>query len=511
VLIEAAAPQPIALVTRSGDRCVTLNWRAELVSGPLRLLRSERAEGPFIEVASSSMTLRSVADVTVENGRTYYYQLQAGMKPVTTVVSATPRSFKSDEDFLDFLQVTAFDYFWNEANPDNGLIRDRSTTTSPSSIAAVGFGLTGIGIGVERGWVSRTDGAQRTLTTLRTLMHLPQNADPVSSGYKGWFYHFLDMETGLRVWQCELSSIDTALLLAGVLYAGEFFSGESPIERDIRSLARALFGRVDWQWMLNQGDTLTMGWHPESGFIKARWKGYNEASILYLLGLGAQSHARLAPEHWSAWTRTYEWKTSYGYSYVHFPPLFGHQYSACWVDFREVQDDYMRRQGITYFENSRRATLAQRAYAIANPQGHRGYGPNVWGLTASDTPRGYMAHGAPPPENDHGTVVPTAPGGSLPFAPRECLAALRHMYSAYRTKLLCGYGFRDAFHPGEDWWGPDALGIDQGAILLMAENLRTGHVWNVMNRSKAIRSGLERAGFKRAADTLPAAPSPSSP
>jgi hypothetical protein len=286
-----------------------------------------------------------------------------------------------------------------------------------------------------------------------------------------------------------------------MLDAKEFFGRNDAVEQEIRSLADKIFERVDWQWMLNGGDTLTMGWHPERGFLGARWKGYNEASILYLLGIGAEGPNALEPKHWSIWTKTYDWRTSYGFSFIHFPPLFGHQYSACWVDFRSIDDEFTRAKGITYFENSRRATLAQREYCIANPGEFPGYGPDIWGLTACDGPgsngaHGYIARGAPPAENDDGTIAPTAAGGSLPFAPRECTSALRVMYDRYRETIWCGYGFRDAFNLKENWWGADVIGIDQGAILLMAENLRTGRVWERMSRNDVLQRGLKRAGFR---------------
>jgi hypothetical protein len=405
------------------------------------------------------------------------------------------REFRSDDEFLLEVQRKAFDYFWLEANPANGLLRDRSTAKSPSSIAAVGFGLTAIGIGIDHGWIGRAQGRERTLRTLRTLFELPQGPEAADmAGHKGWFYHFLDMRTGARVWKCELSSIDTVLLMAGVLYAAEYFE-----DAEIGGIAQKLLDRIDWRWMLNGGRTLSMGWHPESGFIPARWKGYNEASILYILGLGVEKDP-LDPDQWKAWTETFEWKTSHGYTFIHFPPLFGHQYSACWIDFRGIADAYTRAKGIDYFENSRRATLAQREYCILNPGGFQGYGPNVWGLTACDGPgrdgaHGYIARGAPPAENDDGTVAPTAAGGSMPFTPRESTAALRHMYDNFREKIWGKYGFRDAFNLRLDWWDPEFIGIDQGPILLMIENHRTGRVWQTMRKNKTIQRGLSRAGF----------------
>jgi hypothetical protein len=369
-------------------------------------------------------------------------------------------------------------------------------------------------------------------------------------GYRGWFYHFLDMDTSLRTWKCELSSIDTALFLAGALYTREYFSSVHLDEVAIRDLVNQIYNRIDWHWMAAgaSGDlargptpnpseppsrrsgamarreggegnrnadsrrqltpsgaatfqTLSMGWRPENGFIKNRWVGYNEGMILYLLGLGSSTNA-LPSESWREWTRGYEWKTSYGQSFIHFAPLFGHQYSHCWIDFRGMADDYMRRKGIDYFENSRRATLAQHAYCVANPGKFKGYGELVWGLTACDGPgfgkfQAYAARGAPPPEHDDGTIAPTATGGSVPFAPEICIRTLRYFYEHYRPNILTRYGFCDAFNLTAGWWDSEVLGIDQGPILIMIENYRSGRVWKTFMKAIEIQRGLKAAGFRR--------------
>lgn len=409
---------------------------------------------------------------------------------------------ESEDAFLDRMERVSFDYFWHEANPTNGLIRDRTTPDSKCSIAAVGFGLSALNIGVERGWISRPKARERVLTTLRTFADGSQGdqAEGVI-GHRGWFYHFLEMGSAQRAWKCELSSIDTALFLAGVLDAYEFFSSREPDEQAIRDLAHKLVSRVDWGWMTNGRDTFTMGWHPEKGFLESRWIGYNEAMILYLMALGSTEVSGAgkgpAPVRWEAWTSGYKWRRHYGFEFVEFAPLFGHQYSQCWVDFRGIVDAVMRPHGIDYFENSRRATLAQRAYCISNPGGFPNYGPLEWGLSACDGPKGYAARGAPPAENDDGTLAPTAVGGSIPFAPEACIPTLRHWERSYGKRLWGRYGFRDGFNRKEDWWATDTLGIDQGAILIMAENHRTGSVWRRMMSNPVIRKGLERAGFNR--------------
>ncbi len=407
-----------------------------------------------------------------------------------------PPPARSDRELLLCLERTTFDFFWLEANPVNGLIPDRTHTNSKCSIAAVGFGLSALPIGVEHAWISRAAAAQRARLTLRTFVRGSQGAasDGII-GYRGWFYHFLEMDSARRAWKCELSSIDTALLLAGALDVAQFFDRRTdPLETEIRESVDRLVRRVDWDWMRNGGETFTMGWHPESGFLRARWEGYNEAMILYLIALGAPRHP-LPRSAWTAWTRTYRWQTEYGHNYVAFPHLFAHQYSHCWVDFRGQADAAMRPHGIDYFENSRRATLAQQAYAIANPLGWRGYGERLWGLTACDGPRGYAAHGAPPPDNDDGTVAPTAAGGSLPFAPEICLPTLRELHSHWGREMWTRYGFRDALNVSEGWFAEDVLGIDQGPMLLMAENYLTGSTWRRMKRSPILKRGLSTAGF----------------
>jgi hypothetical protein len=491
------------VVARAGDRTVALHWTLPAGATRSRVFRQSSGGTPVL-LTTEPLSQPRFVDFRVTNGVTYQYRVVVEPAPVPpggAAVEATPRAFADDAAFLELLQATAFDFFWREANPRNGLIKDRSTPGSFCSIAATGFGLTAISVGIDHGWISREAGRQRVLTTLRTFHDTPQGeAAGGVAGHRGWFYHFLNLDSATRFQRVELSSIDTALLLAGAVEAREFFAGEHPDERQIRDLVDALLDRVDWRWMADGGDTLTMGWHPESGFIRSRWVGYNEAMILYVLALGARRDP-LPPEFWNGWTRGYRWATHHHLDFVEFAPLFGHQYSHCWVDFRGIADEFMRGRGLDYFENSRRATLANRAYCVANPKGWRGYGPQCWGLTACDGPgfapyHGYMARGAMPPENDDGTLAPTAAGGSLPFAPEECLSTLRHLYDTYRERLWTPFGFRDAFNPTADWWDPDVLGIDQGPILIMAENHRTGRVWRRFMQNAVVRRGLERAGFR---------------
>jgi hypothetical protein len=281
--------------------------------------------------------------------------------------------------------------------------------------------------------------------------------------------------------------------LAGILDAKQYFTGTDPVETQIRALADSIYRRMDWEWFRNFNTGIQMEWTVEHGF-RGQWVGYNEASIMYILALGSQTHP-IDYTGWQTWTQGYSWQTWYGQSYVNFPPLFGHQYSHCWIDFRNIADDYMRGRGITYFENSRRATLAQRAYCAANPGHFVGYSDSLWGITASDYPGGYNARGAPPGQNDDGTIAPTAPGGSIAFAPAECIRVLRNLWENYRPQTWTQYGFRDAFNLSVNWFGPDVIGIDQGPIIIMIENYRTQKVWNRFMQNPDVQRGLQAAGF----------------
>ena len=419
---------------------------------------------------------------------------------------------------LDTIQLTAFNFFWNEANPDNGLIRDRArvdgSTPSyiPSSIASVGFGLSAICIGVDHGWVSRADASARVLTTLKTFWKGPQGIGDGYSGLYGLYYHMLDMSTATRTWSSELSTIDTGLLLAGIIDAKQYFDGSDPAEVSIRAYADSIYYRMNWDLMRNFHDGILLGYMPGHGFAYdagggnivpyPEWVGYCEASIMYIMAMGSPTYP-VDYRGWAKWTSGYQWHTEYGYQYVVFPPLFGHQYSQCWIDFRGIQDTFMRAHGIDYFENSRRATLAQRAYCAANPGGFVGYSDSLWGITASDVPGSlhsgntYMARGAPPAQDDDGTITPTAPISSIAFAPDSVISFIRNLWNNYRSQVWTKYGFRDAFNlsTSAPWYDTDVIGIDQGPIIIMIENYRTGRVWNRFMKNADVQRGLQAAGF----------------
>ena len=416
---------------------------------------------------------------------------------------------------LDSLQRHAFDYFLHETNPANGLVADKSQPGAPASIAAVGFALAAYPVGVERGWITRTDATLRTLAVMRFFWTSPHEAAFDGTGQKGFYYHFLDMITGRRAGQCEVSTIDTTFLFAGMLAAAAYFDHENEAEQEIRILADALYRRADWQWACNGGATVTHGWTPESGFLPYRWEGYDEALLLYVLGLGSPTHP-LPPESYSAWASTYEWKEIYGYEFFYGGPLFIHQYSHIWLDFRGIKDAFAQDKGIDYFENSRRATCVQREYAVRNPLGFAGYGENFWGLTASDGPGwttlriegveraffDYLARGAPYGPDD-GTIAPWAVVASLPFAPEIVLPTIQHFQDVY-PQTTGEYCFKCSFNlsfpnetdAGAGWTSPYHFGINLGPIVLMCENYRSDFLWRLMRTCPYVVTGLRRAGYR---------------
>ncbi|THK36372.1 hypothetical protein EHS39_19545 [Ensifer sp. MPMI2T] len=419
----------------------------------------------------------------------------------------------TDQD-LGRLQFTSLLYYLQCTNPDNGLVRDKTEPDAPASIAAIGMALATIPVVVERGVLIRKFAAKLARKKLAFLLACPQGLEPDASGYKGFFYHFLDIETGRRVWQCELSTIDSAFLFAGALTAATYFDGDSADEVEIRRLANTLYERADWNWACDHGLTLTHGWRPETGFIPYRWRGYDEGLLLYILGLGSPTHP-LPPEAYSAYTESYEWRNIYGRELLYSGPLFTHQLSHMWIDFRGIRDEFMRHHNSDYFQNSRHATYVQREYAIRNPLNFAGYGEHCWGFTASDGPGwirrnvdgaereffDYIARGAPFGPDD-GTVSPWVVVASLPFAPEIVIPTVWN-FARMPLGMTRLYGFKPSFNrtftieesdPG--WWvSPFHFGIDQGPVVLMIENYRTGLLWNIMRRCQPIVAGLRRAGF----------------
>jgi len=408
----------------------------------------------------------------------------------TSGTEAARQLTAAGDEFLEDLCHRAFRYFLEQADPHTGLVFDRTradgsrvpgASRNAASIAATGFGLTALAIGAARGWIERARAVERVRATLRFFAR-------DATHERGWFFHFLDAETGRRVWQCEVSSIDTALLLAGALAARQALD-----DAEISQLVRSIWERLDFGWMRN-GDPLLLshGWKPESGFLPGRWDRYSELPILYMLGIGSPGRP-MPPQSWYAWKRPRV--RYYGFSYVGDASLFTHQYPQAWLDLRGLRDGPQSQ--IDYFANSVKATRAHRAFCLGLArQFPKSYSKNVWGITASDSVKGYVGWGGPPADAAiDGTVVPCAPGGSLMFAPDICLPAMRSMRERFGETVYGRYGFCDAFNPTTGWIGPDVLGIDAGITLLSAENLRGGGVWQWFMRNPEIRNALKLAGF----------------
>jgi hypothetical protein len=420
----------------------------------------------------------------------------------------------TDQD-LDRLQLTTIQYYLHESNPANGLIRDKTDPRAPCSIAAVGLMLAALPVLVEHSVISREFAPEIALRRLRFFRDSPHGPEPDATGYKGFYYHFLDMKSGRRVWDCELSTIDSAFLLAGMLTCAAYFDGDSEEEAEVRQLADALYRRADWQWALNGGAAISHGWTPETGFIRHRWTGYDEGLLLYLLGLGSPTFP-LSCESYVAYCSTYQWKTIYNRELLYSGPLFTHQLSHLWIDFRGLRDAFMRDHGSDYFENSRQATYVHQEYAVHNPLQFAGYGEFCWGITATDGPGwekrrvngierqffDYCARGAPYGPDD-GTVAPWVAVASLPFAPEIVLPTVRAM-ARLDLGMTKRYGFKPSFNQTYEvpdsptgWWvTPYHFGVDQGPVVLMIENYRTGLIWNIMRRCPYIAAGLRRAGFQ---------------
>ena len=405
-----------------------------------------------------------------------------------------PAVAQQREPFLDDLQQRSFRYFWEQADPQTGLVPDRAridgsalpeSHANVASIAATGFGLTSLCIAVDRNWVGRSQALERARNTLRFF-------DARAYQQHGWFYHWMDAKSGARRWNSEVSSIDTALLLAGVLTVRQCFRDD----REIANLAGRIYRRVDFRWMLN-GDPLLLshGWRPESAFLKARWDTYSEDTILYLLAIASPSYP-IPPSAWYAlWRDRYRYE---GHSYFTTigVPLFMHQYAHAWIDYRNRRED--RGDRVDYFQNSVAATLAHRAFCINLKYDFPAYGPDIWGITASDSPKGYLAWGGPPRDPDiDGTIVPSAAGGSLMFTPELATRALLTMREKYGEKIYGKYGFVDAFNPQTGWVDTDVIGINVGIILLSAENMRTGNIWRWFMQNPELPLALDRVGLRR--------------
>ncbi|HEY6183213.1 MAG TPA: glucoamylase family protein [Terriglobales bacterium] len=392
---------------------------------------------------------------------------------------------KEDDQFLDELEKTTFQYFWDQTNPKTGLVKDRCNARSENdvnvvgSIASTGFGLTALCIGANRGYIQKPAAVERVLITLRSLWGKLPN-------HRGFFYHWANIATGERVWDAEVSSVDTAILLCGVLICREYFTNVA----EVQALADDIFDRVEWTWLSEDTSLLPHGWTPEIGFLPYRWDNYSELMMMYLLGLGSTNYP-LRDDAWTAWKRL---KFEYdGQRYIgSFAPLFVHQYSQAWFDFRGRRDKYA-----DYFQNSVVATEVHKRFCLELSKKFPSYSDDLWGITASDSPNGYVIWGGPPAVGPiDGTVVPSASAGSLPFLPQPVLRVLKHIKDHY-PYAYTKYGFVNAFNPLTKWYDDDVIGIDTGITLLMAENVRSGFVWNTFMKSEEAQRGMSRAGLKK--------------
>jgi hypothetical protein len=416
----------------------------------------------------------------------------------------------TDDALLDRLQRGAFAYLSENTNADNGLVADTSRAGSPCSIAVVGFALSCYPVAVERGWMPRAEAAALTLKTLRFFWGSSQSDQPDATGYKGFYYHFLNMQSGRRVWQCELSLVDTTLLMAGMLTAGCYFDGAGD-EPEIRRLSEALYRRVDWRWAQNGLETVSQGWKPECGFLHYGWEGYNEATIVYILGISSPTHP-LPATSFIGWTFTYQWENLLGHDVLYSGPLFTHLFSHAWIDYRGIQDGFMREKNSDYFENTRSAIAVHREYCAHNPRGYAGYERNLWGITAGDGPGnramrqgsqdrrffGYMSRGAPYGPDD-GTIAPWAMLATVPFGAAAALRGTRHLLQTY-PQVCAKDRFSSGFNPtletdGAGWLSEGWYGLDQGLLVMMIENHRSGLIWEITRNCPIFRSGLIGAGF----------------
>ena len=441
------------------------------------------------------------------------------------VGGTSPSEVPTEDQRLDTLQRATLGYFMQVANPANGLVPDNTSSGSPATIVGSGLAMACYAVAAERGYVSRDFAVGRVLATLRFFWNAEQSELPNATGYHGFFYHFLNVLTGTRARTCELSTLDSAVVLIGGLVAAAYFDKDNADERELRLLADALYRRADWTWALDAHGAVGHGWTPEKGFLPYAYCGYNEALFLYILALASPTYA-IPSNSYARWLSTYKWKTIYGYEYLYAGPLFIHQLSHVWIDFRGIQDEFMRGKQSDYFENSRRATYVQQEYARRNPRDFDGYGEHSWGITASDGPGpascdvhgrtqkfyAYRARGVPYGPDD-GTLAPWAVATSLPFAPEIVLPTLAHL-DATHPEMTAEYGYKCSFNPsfyersapaGETrhngkrsvgWLSQGYYAIDQGPVILMIENYRTGLIWRLMRDCPYIVDGLSRAGFQ---------------
>ncbi|MFC1668140.1 glucoamylase family protein [Chlamydiota bacterium] len=396
-------------------------------------------------------------------------------------------SISSDDDaFLDKIEKDTFNYFLYVMNPETRLVHDNSKLTSPCNIGGVGFFLTALCIGKERGWIS--PGEARKIA--RELLFFIKNKMKHKNGF---LYHFVSTRNGERVWSSEISSIDTALFFAGALTAGEYFKGE------IKEIVTELFDRVQWDWMMNETDFLSMGWTPERGFLHNYWDRYAEHMILYSLAIGSETYP-ISPKYWYRWTRNEKSYKDYSLVFCGTGSLFVYQYAHGWIDFREIND-----RETDWWENSRQATLANRQFCIDMSHEYKSFGENSWGITACLGPHGYKGYGGEPgyyPKYD-GTISPSGVGGSIVFTPKESIQALKFMYETFGEKIYDENGFKDAYNLDLNWYADISITISQGIMLLMIENYRSGLVWELFMKNDFIQNWIDVCELRKASVETP--------
>jgi len=403
-----------------------------------------------------------------------------------SIASFTSARLPADEEvnpqeaFINMIQKDTFKYFWEEADPDTGLVADNSTGGAPCSIAATGFGLTAICIGHSRGWITYDEAYDRVFKTLKTFKNTLESEH-------GFYYHFVDMKTGKRAWDSELSSIDSALFFAGALFAGQYFKGT-----ELERLANSLYYEADWHWMTNGTSLICMGWSPEKGFLGSYWDWYNEGVIAYVLAIGSPTYP-ISPDCWKAWRKPVGEYGGYKVVYSFFGSLFTYQFAHAWVDFRNIDDN-----GINYWDNSVNAVLANRQFCIDNARSHKGYGEDGWGLTAGEGPLGYKGYGAKPADRtvEDGTINPYGMVASMPLVPGQSIKSVKKTYDRYGKSVYGKYGFKAGYNLDKRWWCDSYTGIDQGITVLMIENYRTGMVWDYFMRNQCVKDWIELCGFK---------------
>lgn len=411
----------------------------------------------------------------------------------------------TSEEQLDRLQFQTFNYFWHEANSFNGLVAEKNAPDWPAGLAATGLALTSYPVAVERGFVSRQQAAERTLVTLKFFRNSRHGHEPEASGYHGFYYRLLDLGKGRRARMSELAFLETAILLAGALTAASYFVNDSDAENEIRNLADELYLRADWQWALDNGLTMSRGWKPETGFLKTKYEGYDEALLLYILGMGSPS-SPLSFNNFTQWTSTYQWVESYGFGYLHAGPLLVHQLPQIWIDFRDIRDRFMKSRDSDYFINSETAARIQQKYAIENTGKFIGYGKNFWGISISDGPcdpsyLGYARRGVISGPDD-GTISPWTAVASLPFAPDVVLPMIDSLMQLPEMNLFNSYGFKSGYNPTfvlkphkQGWKSSWHYAVSQGPSMPLIENHRSGLIWEMIRSNKYFSDGLRRAGF----------------